>query len=356
MKKRNFLKILLIFTICFFSIQPAFSVNSCLFFWSEDTTNADDYVKENIYQLLLGHNQDNVNLCDNLKVGSGIKVITEPEIEYYLYPIYENDSVKYVYRLYYDEDGYIVVLGEELVSHFNELMQLKKAENKLVLSNDNLLLICNDEIIPWAKDNISKKQYSYEEVNRLLSQRKNDIKKNIFTPLEFNQSNRSKIETRDVNFFLAIDYIDQQIDDSWCAGHVAANILRYETKNKNIYASHIAQFAGVEKNDGIPRSDVKQYAKAIAGISVKEYNGSSNLTASVIEGQMKLSQPIYGAFHRSKNSSSRHAIVIHGLYNKTVRVRNPWYTSSESYLVTNYAYVAANGSKWIQDGYMSFTK
>lgn len=353
---KKILSFLLVFVLFLCNVSFASATGEKhLYFETEDTSEVDKYVMTNIYELLLGQTDNNIEICQNVKLGGGIKVQSQSDDGFFLYPLYYNNKVIYVCRVYYDGQEFSSVLSEGLAEEFNQLKSSENIVYSLAVSNDNLVLFNDDYQEVWAKDMKANKQYSENEIMSFKKMKKTNNRKSINIYLNITKKVERAIESR-AYYNLAIDYVEQQISLPWCAGYVGANIIRYMTGNSFVYASTIAQFGSVSSTSGIPRSVVKNYARAFAGITVREYNAVANLTYSVIEGQLKLKQPIYGAFHKNGNTSSRHAIVVHGINGGTVKVRNPWYKKSETYPLTNYAYVAENGSKWIQDGYMSFTK
>ncbi|NDO41600.1 hypothetical protein CWE04_03050 [Thomasclavelia cocleata] len=321
---------------------------------TEDTSLVDQYAKNTVYELLLTHTNYDYEICNSIKLGGGIKVYNQENLNYYLYPIFINERVRYVYRIVHDEKGYSGIVSELLAYQFNELIETKTKNNVIAISNNDLVVSSDDNIIVWSNDKLNNVEYSKEYIMYLSKEKKSVMEKDVLSFIEIPKKTL-KVEAR-AYYNLAIDYKDVQGSNPWCGGHVAANIIRYMTGNTTVYASTIAKFGGVSANSSISRSLIKNYAAAVPGILVSEYNGVGNLTYSVVEGQLKVKRPIYGAFHYANNSSARHAIVVHGIDGGTVKVRNPWYAYSETYPLTNYAYVAANGQKMIQDGFMTFAK
>lgn len=257
--------------------------------------------KNTVYELLLTHTD--YEICNGIKLGGGIKVYNQENLNYYLYPIFINERVRYVYRIVHDEKGYSGIVSELLAYQFNELIETKTKNNVLAISNNNLVVSSDDNIIVWSNDKLNNVEYSIMYLSKEKCYGKGCViilKKTL------------KVEAR-AYYNLSIDYKDVQGSNPWCGGHVAANIIRYMTGNTTVYASTIAKFGGVSANSSISRSLIKNYAAAVPGILVSEYNGVGNLTYLVVEGQFKVKRPIYGAFHYANNSSARHTIVVHGI-------------------------------------------
>lgn len=318
---------------------------------------ANEHVSSVIADYLIGISQNSIDLS-KVKMHTPIKVGGNTNRDYYLYPVSVNDIIKYVCRVHYDGKEFVSTLSEQLPEEFQSLFnQKQKKSYTLAVINDNLVLIQGEEIDVWAKDKYEKPVYKKDIESYLSSLVPNCFENNLsYVNLEI-KADENKMRNTRATYYLTIDYLNQQTYNGgypWCAGYVAANILRYMTGDRTIYASDIASFGDIATNEAIPRSLIKQYANYVHHIIVSEYNGIANLTNTVLNYQLSQNQPIYGSFIQSDDSSSAHAIVVHGFNGTVVTFRNPWHSYSETYKYNAYAFVDIYGDKWVQRGYMTF--
>ena len=320
-----------IFTTSVFAASN--SINANISILSEDTSEVDAYAIDTYQNLLNSHcyaNGTNDNL--NAILGSGFSVYDDSSV-FYLYPVFVNNTVKYVYRVYKYGDSYSGViseiLAEELNNHFKTIsgvVSFYMLDGDLVAYNGNSSIVVSSSPVPKKLDSeVNSHIFTFPKSStQILVNPYTSLKKSSLFNL-FNIQPRASIS-------LPIDYLDRQGNQPWCAAFTSACILRYMTGNTNITGAYIAGHGHIFGDQEVPLSVIRSYAN-MHGVSVGNYiNGTP--APSTVHNQMLLRCPIYLGMISERNSNNKHAVVLHGVDGNNFIIRNPWYGFSETFIYT----------------------
>ena len=219
MRKSLPIMLIIVFTLfvnfCFVKAQ---NTDNNGYYYTRDDEKCDEYVFEDLPRYL--NSIENINLND-ITVGGGIKVFSDTEqLEKIIYPIYENDKLKYTFMvLNTDEEGYGGFLSEWYVDNLSYLLSQSS-------SNEPLLLFENSNEI-FGQIGNKKMQLTAEEKVMTVSERI-ELENNV----EVNSQNSSvefnKISTMTVNQTVRLKWEmikTQETDESNCGIVIMHNIL-----------------------------------------------------------------------------------------------------------------------------------
>lgn len=359
---------LIIFTSLFsFSANAASTTsNSVRVLTTSSMSEANQFAIDTYQDFLDSHcyfngTTDNLHAC----LGSGFMVesiSSTNSAQYYLFPIYVNDTVKYVYRVYKYDNQFSGVLSELLANEINAIFKTTSDDVVFIESNENLVVVSNLEYKVIRKDpenkNISSSDISKVRNTFFVESKNRSISSiNQINPSDFLSASKSSltsafnIEPRATGI-LTIDYLEDQGSEPWCSGYVTANILRFMTGDSSIRVTDIANYGLVSTLEGFSLTTLQNFSST-KGITMSNYITGEIAPTPLYNLYLSERRPVYLGL-QSIATGNRHAVVLHGVDGDYYYIRNPWYQMSETYLYGSYYYPTNSSTVYDPRRYVVF--
>lgn len=323
MKLRKIILSLSCAFICMCSLPSNIKANEEeRYFITIEDSKADQYVSDTIGDFInlesgsLGYYLNNVN------IGKGIYVANFDEenmLPSFYYPLYVNDNIEYVYRIYDDGTGtYQGIFGKTYAEEVKEYASKSKEGAGLwTADNDNELLLTENSSQTIAKSKFEQKANGYNLSDYEKKRSLNFVTADVTDTIEFTKRPQPR-----VYWDRSISYVEKQGNHPWCAAYVAAAAIR-EMANGGVRAKSLMDYFGAGQNDACSPAMIRQYS-AVYGINFSMYNGVTS--ASKILSVIEKWNLVYGGY---SSNIGNHALLIHGIDGNKVHVWNPWNLYSE---------------------------
>lgn len=224
--------------------------NDMLYFKTIKSEVADTYAKETVYDFLIAENTIKPILNEKITMGQGIYVqeTSNESIPTYYYPIYIDNKLTYVYRIFDDGTGnYTGIFSENFVDDLTKyagntpedapIISLDPQNNQELFISDNGTTIVNS------------KTGSVEAFRTKAEFRS----ASAFKPVDISDKTSFfvKPQTRatSYNYMLNINIVETQGSTNWSFAYVTATALRY--KGKNVRASTITNYFNLGHTDSL---------------------------------------------------------------------------------------------------------
>lgn len=319
--------------------------NDMLYFKTIKSEVADTYAKETVYDFLIAENTIKPILNEKITMGQGIYVqeTSNDSIPTYYYPIYIDNKLTYVYRIFDDGTGnYTGIFSENFVDDLTKyagntpedapIISLDPQNNQELFISDNGTTIVNS------------KTGSVEAFRTKAEFRS----ASAFKPVDISDKTSFfvKPQTRatSYNYMLNINILETQGSTNWYFAYVTATALRY--KGKNVRASTITNYFNLGTQTALSVDNAKKYCKTKGVTYDGRYSGS--IMNSSLHGYLRGGNPVHWSMDVS--GGGNHALLIHGIEGSRRRVWNPWYSYSE-WSVDAVTYKSAGGTTMKTRGY-----
>ncbi|MCR0443651.1 hypothetical protein MKC76_02635 [[Clostridium] innocuum] len=247
--------------------------NDMLYFKTIKSEVADTYAKETVYDFLIAENTIKPILNEKITMGQGIYVqeTSNESIPTYYYPIYIDNKLTYVYRIFDDGTGnYTGIFSENFVDDLTKyagntpedapIISLDPQNNQELFISDNGTTIVNS------------KTGSVEAFRTKAEFRS----ASAFKPVDISDKTSFfvKPQTRatSYNYMLNINIVETQGSTNWCFAYVTATALRY--KGKNVRASTITNYFNLGTQTALSVDNAKKYCKTKGVTYDGRYSGS----------------------------------------------------------------------------------
>lgn len=247
--------------------------NDMLYFKTIKSEVADTYAKETVYDFLIADNTIKPILNEKITMGQGIYVqeTSNESIPTYYYPIYIDNKLTYVYRIFDDGTGnYTGIFSENFVDDLTKyagntpedapIISLDPQNNQELFISDNGTTIVNS------------KTGSVEAFRTKAEFRS----ASAFKPVDISDKTSFfvKPQTRatSYNYMLNINIVETQGSTNWCFAYVTATALRY--KGKNVRASTITNYFNLGTQTALSVDNAKKYCKTKGVTYDGRYSGS----------------------------------------------------------------------------------
>lgn len=247
--------------------------NDMLYFKTIKSEVADTYAKETVYDFLIAENTIKPILNEKITMGQGIYVqeTSNESIPTYYYPIYIDNKLTYVYRIFDDGTGnYTGIFSENFVDDLTKyagntpedapIISLDPQNNQELFISDNGTTIVNS------------KTGSVEAFRTKAEFRS----ASAFKPVDISDKTSFfvKPQTRatSYNYMLNINIVETQGSTNWCFAYVTATALRY--KDKNVRASTITNYFNLGTQTALSVDNAKKYCKTKGVTYDGRYSGS----------------------------------------------------------------------------------
>ena len=176
MKKKLMLSIALSLMISMIPASASTPEDESIYVTTQESTEADKFASENVYELVETLAENTYQDLQTIKLGNGI-LVENPEsqltLNTYFYPVYVNDSFKYVLRVVDNgQSQYTGFLSIGAVEEIKKLSSISDYNNPITLyqSNGNLAYFTSHEDGVLIKDTISEENKPDKSI--MLSLRK----------------------------------------------------------------------------------------------------------------------------------------------------------------------------------------
>ena len=247
--------------------------NDMLYFKTIKSEVADTYAKETVYDFLIAENTIKPILNEKITMGQGIYVqeTSNESIPTYYYPIYIDNKLTYVYRIFDDGTGnYTGIFSENFVDDLTKyagntpedapIISLDPQNNQELFISDNGTTIVNS------------KTGSVEAFRTKAEFRS----ASAFKPVDISDKTSFfvKPQTRatSYNYMLNINIVETQGSTNWCFAYITATALRY--KGKNVRASTITNYFNLGTQTALSVDNAKKYCKTKGVTYDGRYSGS----------------------------------------------------------------------------------
>ena len=247
--------------------------NDMLYFKTIKSEVADTYAKETVYDFLIAENTIKPILNEKITMGQGIYVqeTSNESIPTYYYPIYIDNKLTYVYRIFDDGTGnYTGIFSENFVDDLTKyagntpedapIISLDPQNNQELFISDNGTTIVNS------------KTGSVEAFRTKAEFRS----ASAFKPVDISDKTSFfvKPQTRatSYNYMLNINILETQGSTNWYFAYVTATALRY--KGKNVRASTITNYFNLGTQTALSVDNAKKYCKTKGVTYDGRYSGS----------------------------------------------------------------------------------
>lgn len=272
--------------------------NDMLYFKTIKSEVADTYAKETVYDFLIAENTIKPILNEKITMGQGIYVqeTSNESIPTYYYPIYIDNKLTYVYRIFDDGTGnYTGIFSENFVDDLTKyagntpedapIISLDPQNNQELFISDNGTTIVNS------------KTGSVEAFRTKAEFRS----ASAFKPVDISDKTSFfvKPQTRatSYNYMLNINIVETQGSTNWSFAYVTATALRY--KGKNVRASTITNYFNLGTQTALSVDNAKKYCKTKGVTYDGRYSGS--IMNSSLHGYLRGGQSgtlVYGCIRR----------------------------------------------------------
>lgn len=352
MKKKIMLSIALSLMISMIPTSASTPEDESIYVTTQESTEADKFASENVYELVETLAENTHQDLQTIKLGNGI-LVENPEsqltLNTYFYPVYVNDSFKYVLRVVDNgQSQYIGFLSISAVEEIKKLSSISNYNNPITLyqSNGNLAYFTSHEDGVLIKNTISEENKPDKSI--MLSLRK---QRNVKTTVDVNETSSipvvKPVRSREIQprayAVLTIDYKEMQSTSSnnWCTAYVSASAARLMLGDSSIRARTIAQYTGAQEKDVIDLPKLVNWW-ATKGYNFSYYNGQ--VGAATVATDLSNRRPLWTAYKGYvKGVYIQHALLIHGINGNNYTIWNPWYNYSEAASAINFTYQTANG-------------
>lgn len=273
--------------------------NDMLYFKTIKSEVADTYAKETVYDFLIAENTIKPILNEKITMGQGIYVqeTSNESIPTYYYPIYIDNKLTYVYRIFDDGTGnYTGIFSENFVDDLTKyagntpedapIISLDPQNNQELFISDNGTTIVNS------------KTGSVEAFRTKAEFRS----ASAFKPVDISDKTSFfvKPQTRatSYNYMLNINIVETQGSTNWCFAYVTATALRY--KGKNVRASTITNYFNLGTQTALSVDNAKKYCKTKGVTYDGRYSGSimNSSLHGYLRGGGQSGTLVYGCIRR----------------------------------------------------------
>lgn len=345
-----------VFLTCVFSLLM--SINS---FASHSVTNNSiyvssqtcpqavvDYVNDNIASALLCLTEDNFP-AGHVYVGKPFTYSNSPS-DMFLFPVYVNDTVEYVYRVSQFQGNISGTLSTYLAQQLQEISYLTSIETPatFTITTDKLIAtIGNTDIeISELPEMFSEEPTISNSVNNLnLTSANTTI--NISEPIISEVC--APIQTRAATSkSISLTITETQGKNNWCLAYATAIIARYRGNTNCTAKTVMSYFYGSNPSTeaSLKEGQSVAYAHAIGLLNVT--NSSSYLSQTSLKNYISDSSPVILCMSRPA-TGSYHAVVLRGYNSSNWSIWNPWYKSYETFPIGG-SYTARNGYVYMYNG------
>ncbi|MDO4377626.1 MAG: hypothetical protein Q4C64_00565 [Erysipelotrichia bacterium] len=308
MRKSLSIILIIVFSL-FVSVCPVKAQNTDKsgYYYTQDDAKCDEYVFDDLWRYL--NSIENINLND-ITVGSGIKVFSDMEqVEKIIYPIYENDKLKYTFMVLNTGEGYGGFLSEWYVDNLSYLLSQSS-------SNEPLLLFENRNEI-FGQIGNKKMQLTVEEKVMSIVERI-ELESNV----EINSQNSyvefNKTSTKSMNQTVRLKWHSDmtQDEDEYDCGIITMHNILYNQFGGIYWYNDIATYMTNKYGDIYHINTYRMYQYLVnSSLSAYNYMPSSRPTLENVKYYIgSLSKYIYACGSRPIEDGKRagHAFAIIG--------------------------------------------
>ena len=247
--------------------------NDMLYFKTIKSEVADTYAKETVYDFLIAENTIKPILNEKITMGQGIYVqeTSNESIPTYYYPIYIDNKLTYVYRIFDDGTGnYTGIFSENFVDDLTKYAGNTPEDAPIISldpqNNQELFISDNGTTIVNSKTGSVEAFRTKAEFRSASAFKPVDISDKI--------SFFVKPQTRatSYNYMLNINILETQGSTNWYFAYVTATALRY--KGKNVRASTITNYFNLGTQTALSVDNAKKYCKTKGVTYDGRYSGS----------------------------------------------------------------------------------
>lgn len=311
---------------CLVVLFPIKSINASerigLYVNTKINENSDVYVENNISSFIMAHGYD-YTYANNLEVGKGIYIDDPNDVEKYVYPIWNDDTIVATFLVYNLEGVYSGSYSTMYANQLNELYHLTNQTTPLSIAvrDEDIFGIISNNWYNLNEDLCISKTENY--VNNL-----NLEVLNAYEKIDYVEKIQSRASTSNISPFTI--YQKQPSGEAKCYSYALGNMLM----NRG-YSSYTP-------------ANIQSYMKNIDAALISQlvnYCNSKNLTfsyslrgyASVNNVKMYIDAYDYILVYAEKygdSSTTRHVFVIIGYtydgVNTFYRFWNPWYSDFQT--------------------------
>lgn len=309
-------------------VLPDIEVNATgenhLYYQTIKCKEADNYVKETLGDFINYESNLVMLNVEDIELGQGIYIANyenENLLPSFMYPVFVNNILSYIYRIYDDGTGnYVGIFGKNYADIVLENAG-DSVENAplFVESNGNELLVTQHENKVVSPSHFGT-EIDYKRIDIEKQKRKTSI-----SIVDIREENEFDVKKNTKTYYWTFDISIKETQGSkpWCAAYVTATALRYKT-GQDIRASHIMSYYGKGSNDSCSIDMIRGYS-SIKGV---KFDGtySGVISNSNLHGNLRGMNPVYGGY---SSNIGNHALLIHGISDNARLVWNPWYSHSE---------------------------
>ena len=247
--------------------------NDMLYYKTIKSEVADTYAKETVYDFLIAENTIKPILNEKITMGQGIYVqeTSNESIPTYYYPIYIDNKLTYVYRIFDDGTGnYTGIFSENFVDDLTKYAGNTPEDAPIISldpqNNQELFISDNGTTIVNSKTGSVEAFRTKAEFRSASAFKPVDISDKI--------SFFVKPQTRatSYNYMLNINILETQGSTNWYFAYVTATALRY--KGKNVRASTITNYFNLGTQTALSVDNAKKYCKTKGVTYDGRYSGS----------------------------------------------------------------------------------
>lgn len=275
----------------------------------------------------------------------------------YYFPIFNNNELIYLFRVYPTDSGYCGAISEFLVNELNSLAHKTSQQAPMTLwmeENDIIAQIDNTEYIlftypenVFSDNNVLPASYTVESPARFVVDITEEVNYNLVPVV-------SPYATNSLSKYLNLTIKNTQGSTPWCATYVADIILRYIGAVPSSHSFRtIVDYFDLSTSEPLGDTNLKNYAKTKA-VFISKKTVSSSLNEDLV-AEIDAGRPVYLSMLNATTNGG-HAIALCGynLSSTTYTIWNPWYSYTESYSMYG-SYVPSGSSSTIYNirGYFS---
>lgn len=339
--KRRIISMLISFVLCMLFVPSVAmasenKTSTCYIFTTECPAEYIDYAAENASNFILSLNDNKIFGFNSVSLGTPFAFL-DNDADVYYFPVICDGSIRYLFRVYADEDSFSAAITEFLANEINNLANYTSIDNPMSLKRVDTMIIASigseDYVLFEYPAYMSFDEYSIETASTddcVVV----DAKSSIDIELNLHQ-------TRDVYHYLPLDISETQSDENWCSAFCLAAIIRTKTSYDSVTARDIAKVAlgsDPDESETFPWNSI--------GTAAKKYGLNPTVlrrtvTNATLIDELNAGRPCIVAM---ESGSVYHAIVLRGYSSLgTWGIWNPWfdffelYSISGSYVPTGYS-------------------
>lgn len=326
--KKGFIATILCCVLCILAIptmvRAANNKNgNCYIVTAECPQEYIDYATENISKYVLSIDS-NVEY-DHFWVGKPFS-FGEGSTDVFYFPIICDGNIKYLFRVYPDEENYVAAITEFLAKELNSLASKTSVDNPMSINRVGTKIIA---II--GNEQYTLCEYPDDISNGNSNVNSREVQKRIIVDVKSSSDiELNLIQTRDVSKYITLNITETQAGNNWCVAYSLAAIIRTQTTFTTSARSIAIMALGANPStqSTIPWDQVSTISKKF-GLNPKVLNTTA--TNSVLTAELNAGRPcIIAMFPKSGNMG--HAVVLRGYNSSGIwSIWNPWYSNYESY-------------------------